>query len=39
MEIKPFKHSSNKFSLQCCMLLDSYFNENKLRHRAIDKDI
>ena len=25
VEIYPFKHSSNKFSLLCCRLLDSYF--------------
>ena len=33
MEIQPFRHSSGKFYLLCCMLLNSYFNENK--HRQI----
>ena len=32
MEIKPFEHSS------CCRLLDSYFNENVLRQRGLDKN-
>ena len=36
MEIQPFKHSSNKFSLLYCTLLD-FFNENMLRQRGLDK--
>ena len=36
MEIQPFKHSSNKFSLLCCRNLGS-FNENVLRQRGFDE--
>ena len=39
MEIYPFKDGSNKFSLLCYMLLDSYFNENKLPQRGLNKDM
>ena len=36
MEIQAFRHSLNKFSLLCCMLLGS-FNGNVLHQRGLDK--
>ena len=36
MEIQLFKHSTKKFSLLCCRLLDS-FNKNVPRETALDK--
>ena len=38
MEIQRFKHSSDKFSLLCCRLLD-FFNENLLCQRGLDKHL